>query len=71
MRVADSPALTAAVIAGLNSRQRLTRPAADPAVEMAAFESAAASDPAVEMATFAASSSAEPVVEMGGFAAPR
>jgi hypothetical protein len=37
MRVAESPAVTPAVITGRNSRQRLTRPRADPAVEMGRF----------------------------------
>lgn len=68
MRVADNPDVSAAVIAGSNSRQRVTRPAGDPMVEMAAFESGAGSDPAVEVASFAASGSPNPVVETGSFA---
>jgi hypothetical protein len=52
MRLADKPAVTAAVIVGKNSRHRLTRPAVEPVVDMAGFGSATASDPAVEMAGF-------------------
>jgi hypothetical protein len=69
MRVAERPADTAAVIIGRNSRQRLTRPPENPAVEMATFASAVASDPGGEMTTLADRSSAEPGVEMGRFAA--
>ena len=52
MRLADKPAVTAAVIVGKNSRHRLIRPAVGPVVGMAGFGSATASDPAVEMAGF-------------------
>jgi len=67
MRLADKPAVTAAVIVGKNSRHRLTRPAVGPVVDMAGFGSATASDPAVEMAGFAAAAASDPVVEMAGF----
>ena len=67
MRVADNPALTAAVMVGRNSRHRLTRPLGDPAVEMAAFGSVALSDPVVAMAGFASGACSDPAVEMGSF----
>ena len=68
MRVADNPAVTAAVIVGRNSRQRLIRPLGEPAVEMAAFGSVAVSDPVVEMAGFESGVLSDPAVEMGSFA---
>jgi hypothetical protein len=67
MRLADKPAVTAAVIVGKNSRHRLIRPAVGPVVGMAGFGSAIASDPVVEMAGFAVAAASDPAVEMAGF----
>ena len=53
MRLAESPAVTAAVITGKNSRHRLTRPAFDPEVGMAGFGSIFSPEPGVEMAGLA------------------
>ena len=57
MRWALNPTATAASIWVECGRQRLWRPAADPAVEMAGFESGGGSEPGVEMAGFGRGSS--------------
>jgi hypothetical protein len=67
MRLAESPAVTAAVITGKNSRHRLTRPAFDPEVGMAGFGSIFSPEPGVEMAGLGSPTEADPGVEMAGF----
>src|SRR5580700_10792407 len=67
MRWALKPTPTAASIWVKCGRQRLWRPAADPAVEMAGFESWEGSKPEVGMAGFGFESDSEPGVEMAGF----
>src|SRR5271163_3864674 len=67
MRWALSPAATAASIRGESGRQRLWRPTADPAVEMAGFGSAGGPEPEIGMAGFEFGSDSEPGVEMAGF----
>jgi hypothetical protein len=67
MRWALSPTPTAASIWVKCGRQRLWRPAADPAVEMAGFESGGGPEPEIGMAGFEFGSGAEPGVEMAGF----
>jgi hypothetical protein len=50
MRVVDNPVFTAVTIVDQYSRQRLTRPAGDPAVEMATFAASDLAAPSVAMA---------------------
>src|SRR5271154_7065304 len=67
MRWALNPTPTAASIWVKCGRQRLCRPAADPAVEMAGFGSGGGPEPEVGMAGFEFGSGSEPGVEMAGF----
>src|SRR5208282_4325738 len=67
MRWALRPTPTAASILGEYARQRLWRPAVEPGVEMAGFESGEGSEPEIGMAGFEVGSGSESAVEMAGF----
>src|ERR1700689_360124 len=67
MRWALNPTATAASIWGECGWQRLWRPGADPAGEMAGFESGEGSEPEIGLAGFEFGSESEPGVEMAGF----
>src|SRR5580704_1285946 len=67
MRWALNPTATAATIWAECGWQRLWRPAVDPAVEMAGFDSGPGSEPEVGMAGFEFGSGSEPEVGMAGF----